>query len=271
MNNIKLIFKGILIGIGKIIPGVSGGVLAISLGVYEKAIYAINNIFKDFNKSFKFLMPLAIGILISLTFMCDLVVKLLDNFYFPTILLFVGLISASLSDIKIKKNNGEFLITLICFLLVGILGIFSKNNSVVFNNNVHKSFFFILVGIIDSITMIIPGISGTAVLMMLGCYKMLMKSFTLFIHFDFSYSNLLILLPFFIGIVVGSILTLKIINILFEKYNDKMYAGIIGFSYGTIFIMLINALNSSYTLLELILGVILLIVGFCTLKKLTLR
>lgn len=269
MNVIKLIIKGIFIGIGKIIPGVSGGVLAISLGVYEKSIYALNNIFKDFKNSFKFLTPLATGIFISLVFMCDIVVKLLDNFYFPTILLFVGLIGASLSEIKIKKDNKHFLITLICFFLVSLIGVISGNNYVSFDSNISKVLFFILIGIIDSVTMIIPGISGTAVLMMIGCYKMLLESFTLFIHFDFSFNNFLIILPFVIGMIIGSVVTLKIVNVLFEKYNEKMYAGILGFSYATLFIMLKNALNSSYSFSEFILGFILLLSSYGILKKLT--
>lgn len=265
MNSIKLILKGMLIGIGKIIPGVSGGVIAISLGVYEKAIDAINNIFKDFKNNIKYLSLLFIGGIISIAFMSGIVLNFLEKFYFPTMLLFVGLISASLTNLK--KSNNHFKLTLICFFIISLFGVFSQNNSIIFTNDTYKMFFFILAGIVDAVTMIIPGISGTAVLMMMGCYQMLMKAFTSFTQFYISYDDFLILLPFFVGLVVGSIATLKVVNLIFKKYNEKAYACILGFSYGTIFIMLLNALNSSYTFNELIVGIILMVIGYFGLKK----
>lgn len=265
MKSIKLVLKGILIGIGKIIPGVSGGIIAISLGVYEKAIDSINNIFKDFKKNIKYLSLLFTGVIISVIFMSGIVLNLLEKFYFPTMLLFVGLIVASLNDIK--KSNNYFALTFICFVIICLFGIFNQNNLITFENDIYKVFFFTLAGIVDAITMIIPGISGTAVLMMMGCYQTLMKSFASFTHFYISYNNFMILLPFFIGLIIGSICTLKLVNLIFKRYNDKAYACILGVSYGTIFIMLLKALNSSYTFSELIIGIVLMIIGYFGLKK----
>ena len=265
MDSIRLILKGILIGIGKIIPGVSGGIIAISLGVYEKAIDSINSIFKDFKKNINYLSLLFIGVIISVIFMSGIVLNFLEKFYFPTMLLFVGLIAASLNDIK--KSNNYFVLTFICFVIICLFGIFNQNNSITFENDVYKFLFFILAGIVDAVTMIIPGISGTAVLMMMGCYQILMKSFASFTHFYTSYNNFMILLPFFIGLIIGSICTLKVVNLMFKKYNDKAYACILGVSYGTIFIMLLKALNSSYTFNELIIGIVLMIIGYFGLKK----
>ena len=95
-ENIRLIVKGLIIGLGKIIPGVSGGMLAISLGVYEKGLDALSHFFRNVKENTKFLCLLGLGILISVVLMSKLIKFSLDNYYLPTMLLFIGLIAGGL-------------------------------------------------------------------------------------------------------------------------------------------------------------------------------
>ena len=86
--------KGFIIGIGKIIPGVSGAMLAISLGVYDKAIYYICNFKNDIKNSFKYLFPLGVGIIISIVLFSKVISLCLNKYYVITMLFFIGLITS---------------------------------------------------------------------------------------------------------------------------------------------------------------------------------
>ena len=102
-----LILKGIIIGIGKIIPGVSGSMLAISMGIYQKLIDSINNFFKYPKENLKFLIKIGIGIIISIIFFSNIILNCLNNYYLVTIFFFIGLIIGSLGDIK--ENISEII------------------------------------------------------------------------------------------------------------------------------------------------------------------
>ena len=94
-----LILKGIIIGAGKIIPGVSGGMLAITLNVYDKGIKAISDFFKDIKGNLIFLSTIGIGILISIISVSKVIKYALDLYYLPTMLLFIGLIIGGIPSI----------------------------------------------------------------------------------------------------------------------------------------------------------------------------
>src|SRR5574344_398042 len=118
MDNIKLFLKGILIGIGKIIPGVSGSMIAISLGLYEKMIYSLSNIIKDFKSNSLFLLKIGSGIFISIFLTSKIIILALNNYYLPTMLLFIGLIIGGIpSIVKIaKKEKTRFNILIMLML-----------------------------------------------------------------------------------------------------------------------------------------------------------
>ena len=107
MNFLTLLLKGFIIGIAKIIPGVSGALIAISFGIYEKAIKAISNFFENPINNFLFLFPIGLGVLLSISLTSGLILYFINNYYFPTILLFIGLIMGGIpsliNNINIKK------------------------------------------------------------------------------------------------------------------------------------------------------------------------
>lgn len=262
-----LTLKGIIIGIGKIIPGVSGSMLAISLGVYQELITAINCFFKNPKKHISFLLKIGVGIAISILLFSKIISKSLSKSYIITVFFFIGLIIGGFNDIKkrISKKNG-FIIVLF-FILVLCLGLLNTNNEITIQNRFIEFIFYIIVGFIDAITMVIPGISGTATLMMIGAYGTVINTLSNLTNISMLFQNLQILMPFGIGLIIGTMLTAKLIDYLFKYHEAKTYSAIIGFSLSTIIIMAINCLKSNYTLLELIIAFILLILGIIISKS----
>lgn len=253
-KSLLLFLKGIIIGVGKIIPGVSGAMLSISLGVYEQLISSMANIFSETKKNLKFLLIIGSGIVISIMLSSNMIMYCLDNYYLPTMLLFIGMIIGCIPNVveiaKKSVTKKNVILMLIPFIILLFLNIFSNNAF-----DVSINFFnLILIGIIEALTMIIPGVSGSAILMMLGVYETIIDSLSSLNHLD-------ILIPFIIGIVIGVISLSKILSRLFKKYNISCYYVILGFSIATIFILLGNIFVISYSFYELFKGLLFLILG----------
>lgn len=258
MQSLILFLKGIIIGIGKIIPGVSGSMLAFSLGVYEQAILAIANFFQDFKQHSWYLFKLGSGILIAILLFSNLVIFMLDKFYLYTIILFIGLIAGTIPSI-IKKVKVTKKINLI-YLLLAILLVYSINairpSSFVLNTDNLLDFLLIIgLGFIDALTMIIPGISGTATFMMLGCYDFVLTIFSN------PFANLLNTSLFFLGVILGIIIVSYVIFYILSHYPEQLYLLIIGFSLSSLFYLGLKII-SFITLTNILPCLILGLVGF---------
>ena len=247
MNSLILIFKGFFIGIGKIIPGVSGSLIAITLGVYDKLLEAIGRFYKKEN--IKFLIPLGVGILSSIILTSNLLAYLLDNYYVITILFFIGLIIGGTSITKASFKGKNILCFLISFLLVFSLCFVKSDVGIVKD---YSFFIMILIGLVEAFTMVVPGISGTAVMMIIGCYATVLNMFSNPI------GNLNLLIPFGIGTFIGVLVISRILSLLLKKYNDKVNACILGFTVSSIFLLFIKVLEYNDNIL---IGLPLLIVG----------
>ena len=266
-----LILKGIIIGAGKIIPGVSGGMLAITLNVYDKGIKAISDFFKDIKGNLTFLCTIGIGILISIISVSKVIKYSLDLYYLPTMLLFIGLIIGGIPSIietaKQEKSLKNITIMIVPFILIFLLQ-FTNNT---FNTSTSKEVSFIplvLIGVLDAITMIIPGISGTAILMMLGYYDMVITSFSTLTDFSLISYNLSILIPFGIGMVLGTIVLTKIINYFLENHRISSYYAITGFALSSVLLLLTQTFQNNYTIFEVIISLILLVIGYILSRRL---
>ncbi len=262
-----LVLKGIIIGIGKIIPGVSGSLLAISMGLYPKMIDSINYFFDNKRDNFKFLFKIGIGVLISIVFFSNIIIYALNNYYLITMFFFIGLILGSMNDIKNnldKKNNIIIYISFIVFILLGFINI---DNNIFIGNSLLNFIYFVFSGFLDAFTMVVPGISGTATLMVIGAYNTLIECFSNIFNFNMILDNIKILFPFVLGIFIGVIITVKLISFLFKYYKSKTYSAIYGFSISTIFVIGIKCLKSSYSLIELIISIVFLILGLIITKK----
>ena len=216
-----LILKGIIIGIGKIIPGVSGSMLAISMGIYQKLIDSVNNFFNRQKESFKFLIKIGIGVVISIVFFSNIILKCLDKFYLITIFFFIGLIIGGCDDIKENTNKKYNFIAIISFVLVTLLGLININNEVNITNSFFNSLYFLFIGFVDAVTMVIPGISGTATLMMLGAYEKVMELYSNIFNFNIIIDNLKLIIPYVIGIVLGIVITVSLLIYCLKDIKKK--------------------------------------------------
>lgn len=248
--------KGILIGIGKVIPGVSGSLIAISLGVYEKCIDIISNFFTEIKYNFRFLFLLGLGILTSIILGSNIIYLLINNCYFITMFLFLGLIIGTLPNILKKNkltNKNDFFYLIIPFILIFIISILNKG-TIIIENNLLGYIITIILGFIDAVTMIVPGISGTAIFIILGTYEFVLLIFSKLL-FPF-------VIFFMIGVFIGIIITSKLINYCFKNYNKETYLVIIGFILSSVLLVFIDIFTKDFSLINLLIGSLLFIIGY---------
>ena len=276
METIILVIKGFFMGIANVIPGVSGGTIAIILGIYEKFISSISNIFKNFKKNLKFLIPIVIGMGLSIVTMSKVVGYSYDNFPLPTLLFFVGLVFGGipmlLKNVQGKRESKElscYVIAIITFLIVIFMAcykfIFNIGGEVDFSNlDILGYVLLFVVGVVAAATMVIPGISGSLVLMIIGYYYPVINTINALFKEDFMH-NASILVVFGLGVVIGIVLISKLLEMLFKKYSIKTYFGVIGFVFASIIAIPLAAcieLDSiTISASQVIVGLILIVLG----------
>jgi len=261
-DNIILIIKGFLIGIGKIIPGVSGSLIAITLGVYEKCIDIISNISKLNYKKLIYIIMIGIGVFLSIVLGSRIIIFFIDKNYFLTMSLFIGLILGTIpnvfKNIVIRKKS-DLLYVFIPIIIILFIEMISINNKVIINNDLKGFLYTIMLGFIDATTMIIPGISGTAIFVLLGCYEFILELFSNFFSIFTIY--------FGIGLFLGVILVSKLIDYLFKHYKNKTYLVILGLILSSIIFLIIDLFNNIDTS-NIFVSLILFILGFFVSKRL---
>lgn len=262
-ENLKLVCMGILVGLGKVIPGVSGSLIAVSLGIYEKAIHAISHFFQDVKMHMLFLGFLGIGIILSIGCGSQLIILCLEFFYFPTMLLFLGFIVGVLPNLFKKcthKNSNCVFFFFLSIVLVFVLSQFSPSQQFYPSSTLNSYLIIIGLGLIDATTMVIPGISGTAIFMILGCYPFILNLFGSIssIHI---FENIPYLISFGIGLFIGVLLVSNLVDYMLKKYKDIMYYMILGFTCSSIYVLFQKAFSVQYTICYLIVGITLFFIG----------
>lgn len=287
MSWIKRFLYGILVGITSIAPGISGGTIAIALGFYESLINAIANIFSDFKRHFSYLFPYGVGAVISIAALSVVLEFLFKNYTLPTSTLFIGLIIGTLPFIRRKvtdslnghKPNYKHIMTGIIFFIIVLIPVIigEGNASAIFNpesDNAGSMFLFLIIGIIIAATMIIPGLSGTMILMTLGLYKLLLSTTSSFVTAAVSLdipavTDLLgAVIPIGIGFAAGGFLIARVLNRLFRKIPSYIYSAIFALICATPIVMLAEVEASHLTLPNICASVVTLIAGLILVKKL---
>jgi putative membrane protein len=247
MNFLLDLIKGVFVGVANVIPGVSGGTMAVSFGIYDKLLSAIANLFKDFKNSFKTLLPIALGMVIGIGGFTFVIGWLLENQPFVTSMAFTGLILGGVPAIFASYKEGwsrdehkSSIVNIILFvvfaaIVIGMLFLNGDENSgVLLSANFSTIVTVFFMGIIASATMIIPGVSGSLILMILGYYFGILSAVKEFITAlkDLNVSAMLsqcaILVPFAIGCIIGIFGLAKLIKWLFERCASATYAAISG-------------------------------------------
>ncbi|OQA27652.1 MAG: hypothetical protein BWY61_00029 [Firmicutes bacterium ADurb.Bin354] len=241
MNFILDILKGMVMGIANVIPGVSGGTMAVSMGIYDKLITALTHLLKDFKKSFKILLPLGIGMLVGILGLARVIEWLFGVVPVQTNLLFIGLIVGGLpmiiKEVKGKKFKISYIIGFIAFffLVTGLAllnGVKGADADLSFSIITEIKLF--IVGMIAAATMVIPGVSGSMMLMLMGYYEPVISTLNSTVDAlkaqDMAglAAGFGVIIPFGLGIVVGIVAIAKLIEYLFAKFSVVVYWCIIG-------------------------------------------
>lgn len=258
MNTIILFIKGLIIGIGKIIPGVSGALLAIILNVYNEGLNKIVNIFCDFKKNILYLITIGIGIITGIIIFSNIINYMLNNYYVITMLFFIGLILGGILNILKEVDKKDYIYTVITIIIFCIISLLNINNDYIIKNNFYDYIIFFIGGIIETCGTVIPGLSSTALLLILGIYDNVISAIGNVSSFIIDYK---ILIPFGIGIVSSLYFVTKIISMCLNKHKKKTYSVILGLIISSVIILIVKTFASSVLVLELIIGLIFMIIG----------
>ena len=278
---IKRLLQGMVVGIANIIPGVSGGTMMVAMGLYDKLIHAITHLKSEFKESLKLLAPIFLGAGIAIVALSRLFEFLLENYPIPTNFAFCGLIAGSLPFIfkKVKGHSVSvgravcFVIFFAIVILMAVIGETSGNAADVSFGliNVVK---LLLVGIVAAATMVIPGVSGSMMLMLLGYYDTILKTINNFMDalVAFDMQEILvqcgILIPFGIGVILGIFLIAKIIEFIFSKAEIHAYYAIIGLILASPVAILLKTDWSGFSVLTLAVGLVTFAAGWFVSSKL---
>lgn len=276
------LIKGIFVGVANVIPGVSGGTMAVSFGIYDKLLSSISNLFKSFKKSIKTLLPIAIGMVVGIIGFTFIIPIILKSQPFITAAAFTGLIFGGIPMIvKALKNGWDNdahksiavnVILLLVFTAFAVALPFlggDGESGILLTANFITIIKMLFLGVIASATMIIPGVSGSLVLMILGYYFGVITAVKDFItalkNLDLSgmIDRALLLAPFAIGCLVGIFFISKLIKWLFEHFCSATYSAILGLilsSPVSIFCKVQEEYNMQKTsVVQIVIGVILFI------------
>ncbi len=271
---IKLILKGMVIGVANVIPGVSGGTMAVSMGIYDKIIHAATHIISEFKKSIRLLAPILLGAAIGIVALARLIEIMFDKIPFQTNFLFIGLILGGLPAVA-KKVRGKgmkpgYAVSFLVFFaaVIGLAAISGQEGaSADLSAGLINAVKLFAVGVIASATMVIPGVSGSMVLMLMGYYSPIISEVNRFIDnlVGFDVQGLLdgcaVLIPFGVGVLVGIVAIAKVIEFLFQKFPEHTYWAILGLIASSPFAILLMSHFGSLTVLTVVTGIVALAIG----------
>ena len=274
MKLLNQLLRGIVIGIANIIPGVSGGTMMVSMGIYDTLIYCITHLFSEFKRSILTLLPYLIGMLIGIFALASLLTYCFAHFPLPTSTTFIGLILGGLAPIlhkvdKKKVNTLAVLIFIAFFALIIVMALSNPTgNDGRITVNAGEMGILLLMGVIASGTMLIPGVSGSMVLMLMGYYYPVIGAIKNLINALVALDggailyNVGILLPFGIGVVIGIFAIAKLIEILLAKWKCITYGAILGLVVASPFAILMGLSLPGFNLVQVIVSVLTFILGF---------
>ncbi|MBM7599872.1 putative membrane protein [Virgibacillus halotolerans] len=233
----KNIYRGLIMGASDVIPGVSGGTIAVLLGIYDRLITAINGIFsKEWKKHLGFLIPLGIGMGTAILLFSKVIEWLFEHHPGATKFFFLGLIIGVLpylfqqADAKNTFKIKHIVLLLIGVVLIGMMTFLHPNEGAVITDRSMSTYVLLFFsGMAGSAAMILPGISGSLVLLIIGVYTTVISAI--------SNLQLDIIAVTGLGIVFGILAMSKIIHFFLVRYRTATFALIVGSVIGSIFVV----------------------------------
>ena len=249
-------FKGIIAGIGGIAPGLSGSVLLVILGLYQKTVSAIGTLFKNFKENVKFLFPLFLGFGVGVLLFSKVIDFFLNNFEMYTRFAFLGLVIGTVplfyKEVKKEGFSPKYYIVIAISAIIGFSVFFLNKNlfPVITDPNLFQS---VLLGVAVAGSSIVPGVDSAVILSSLGLYELYVGSLASF--------DLPILIPAGFGLVIGAFIISFVMNRLIKRFYTATFSIIFG-----LFLSIIpNVLNSSCVIgfnAQTVISFIILIIGF---------
>lgn len=259
------VIRGFFMGITEMLPGISSGTLMLLLGIYDQTLVAINELFtKRYKKSLMFLIPLFIGMGIAIVTMSSLINYMLNTHPIITHFFFLGLVIGvipmmfKLGNYKVEFKTVHYSIIVVVTVLLFLMDYFILEKSDVTSVEMSTTMliWLFICGFLGASALILPGLSGSVILLMLGAYPILMYSISEFLSFNFTVTPVLVAVG--LGIIAGVLLTSRVLHYLLRVYPYLMYALIIGLLAGSVF-PIFNGLPSSPT--EWVISIITFILG----------
>ncbi|NMA51044.1 MAG: DUF368 domain-containing protein [Mollicutes bacterium] len=263
-NYLTIFIKSFLIGMGIIFP-ISGSYLAFVLGMYDWILDIINNFKKKIKENWREIIIFVIGIILSCAFSVVAIHYTYDKYPVATLLSFLGVIVGGIPIIW-KETKKEYKTSNFLFLLIGALilvGIsFISGGKADLSINGMGSLFLFSAGAIGAGAMIIPGVSGSVVLVVLGCYDGIIRVVYEILKFKSLAINIPIILIFGAGAILGIIITSKVMEHMMKKHSVKTHFAITGFVIASVINVLLEIYGLSASKIELFIGILLFIGGF---------
>lgn len=234
------VLRGVAIGAAFIIPGFSGGSVAAILGIYEKLVGAIADIFKTFKKSVLVLLPILIGMLLGIAALILPIQWGLRHYPIPTVTLFVGLALGGLPSVteklKGKPKIGHLFAFLLPFAFAAGLSFLSPAGDVdLFSLNFGGYLLLVLIGAVGSCALVVPGISGSMLLLIFGYYNPVVALVTEnLLHGQQLGVCVLVLVCLGVGVVLGFFGISVLMKFLLKKFPRGTYFSILGFIIGSV-------------------------------------
>lgn len=226
-----IMFKAFIIGSSMSVPGVSGGTMAIVLGIYDKLISSISNFLKDIKGNTIFLIKFCIGAAVGIGSLAFLIKWLLDVFPFQVSFFFLGAVIGGIPDLYKKTKNSKLSISsgiyfLLGFIIVICIGFIPVNSTAIgVGSGLTHYLMLLLTGIVIALALVLPGISTSHMLLVLGMYDAMLLAIT---KFDVVYIGIL-----GVSTLIGVFLITKPIEWIMNKYPHQTYCMIIGFVLGS--------------------------------------
>lgn len=233
----KNVYRGLVMGAADVVPGISGGTIALLLGIYDQLILSINKLFsKEWKQQLNFLIPLGIGMAIAIFLFANAIQWLFEHYPHPTQFAFVGLILGVLpllfkeSGARVNFKWQHFSILIISAAIAASLSFFQGDEAfIIVDINFMTYIFLFLSGAIASVAMILPGISGSLILLLIGAYGTVIHAVT--------EMQMDILIVVALGIGFGLVAMSKIISYFLKQYPHMTYAAIIGLVIGSTYVV----------------------------------
>lgn len=256
----KNVYRGVFMGISDIVPGVSGGTIAVLLGIYDRLIAAITGLFSsEWKKHLQFLIPLVIGAGLAIFSFSHLMDWLLANHGRTTFYLFIGLILGSLpylfKESKLQENieNKKYIVILVIgIILINLLPLDPAGGAVVDERTFGMYVILFFSGFLASAAMILPGISGSFVLLVIGMYHTIIHALT--------EVEMPVILVVSAGIAIGLLTMSNIIHYFLNKFYLETFSFIIGLVIGSV-ILIARKAGYAATVGEFVIGILVFFVG----------